>query len=83
MKNRKIDLTSVHNMNEPNIQECPYCGHDEYYIKMQYSGKGICRCRFDGKPTENGDLYDCLTDTVIGKFAHCSNCNKRIFRIKN
>lgn len=82
MKRTKVDLITVQNMNEPNLTECPYCGHDEYYVNVRYSGTGICICRFDGTETENGDIHDCLQGTIIGKFAHCCNCDKKIFRIK-
>lgn len=81
MKQDRVDLKTVHDMNDPDISECPYCGHDEYYIKMHYSGNGICRHRFDGESAENGDLYDCLNNTIVGKFAYCCNCDRRIFRI--
>lgn len=82
MKN-KVDLKTVNEITEPSLTECPYCGYDEYYIKVHYSGTGICRLRFDGDLAENGDLYDCLKDTIVGKFAYCCNCDKRIFRIKD
>lgn len=81
MSKNKVDLTTVQDMNEPNMTECPYCGHDEYYINYRYSGTGICRCRFDGEEAENGGMYDSLQNTVVGKFAYCCNCNKKIFRI--
>lgn len=79
----KVDLSTVQDERNPKITECPYCGHDEYYVNYRYSGVGAYRHRFDGKEAENGDMYDCLKDTVVGKFAYCCNCNKRIFRIKD
>lgn len=81
MSKNKVDLTTVQNMDNPNITECPYCGYDKYYVKMHYSGDGIYRYRFDGKPAENSDMYECLNETTIGKFAYCCNCNKKIIRI--
>lgn len=79
----KVDLTTVQDIEETNIAECPYCGHDEYYVNYRYSGTGAYRYRFDGEDAENGDMYDCLKGTVIGKFAYCCRCEKRIFRIKD
>lgn len=79
----KPDLTTVQDITGPNMTECPYCGNDEYYVNYRYSGTGAYRYRFDREEAENGDMYDCLKDTVVGKFAYCCNCDKRIFRIKN
>lgn len=79
----KVDLTTVQDENEPNITECPYCGHDEYYTNIRYSGLGIYRRRFDGEDANNEDMYDCLRNTTIGKFVYCCRCEKRIFRIKD
>lgn len=78
----KPDLTVVKGIEEPDMSECPYCGNDEYYIKLRYSGKGICRYRFDGEEADNEDLYDNVGDTLIGKFAYCAGCDKKIFRVK-
>ena len=80
---KQIDLSTVQDINEPNISECPYCGYSEYYVNYRYSGVGIYRYRFDGEEAENEDMYDCLRNTTIGKFAYCCNCHKKIFRIKD
>lgn len=80
---KKADLTNVQDIAKPDIAKCPYCGHDEYYVHYKYSGVGAYRYRFDGEEAENGDMYDCLKTTVIGKFAYCCRCNRRIFRIKD
>lgn len=82
MSKNKVDLTTVQDINMPGLTECPYCGHDEYYINYRYYGTGVCRSRFDGEEAENGDMYDCLKSTIVGKFGYCSKCQKRIFRIK-
>lgn len=81
MKN-KIDLSTVQEIESPHIASCPYCGHGEYYINYRYSGSGIYRYRFDGEEPDNTGMYDCLEEKVIGKFAYCCHCNKRIFRFK-
>lgn len=83
MKKSKADLKTVQDIESLSITECPYCGYDEYYIRYRYSGEGVYRYRFDGEEVENGDMYDCLQDKVVGKFAYCCNCEKKIFRIKD
>lgn len=79
---KKIDLKTVQDVGSPDIAECPYCGCEEFYVRVRYSGEGAYRYRFDGGDTHNEDMYDCLRYTTIGKFAYCCDCEKKIFRIK-
>lgn len=65
-----------------NIKECPYCGHDEYYIKQSYKGNCDFRIRFDGKEGDNGDMHDFATYKNISKYAWCSSCNKKLFELE-
>ena len=83
MAKNKVDLKTVQDVESPDISGCPYCGCDEYYTNVRYSGEGVYRYRFDGETAYNGEMYDCLKDTIMGKFAYCCDCNKRIFRIKD
>lgn len=83
MGKTKVDLKTTQDINNPNITKCPYCGCEEYYTKIRITGETIYRYRFDGNATDNGEMYDGLTDTIIGKFAYCSDCNRRIFRIED
>ena len=65
-----------------NITECPYCGHDEYYIKQYHSGYGTYYIRYDGEETENGDIYCALNDKTVSKYAWCGCCHKRLFKLE-
>ncbi len=82
MDKTKIDLSTINDTNNPGITKCPYCGHNEFYIKMRYSGTGFFYHSFDGKPAENSGMYDCITSSTVGKFAYCPKCGKKVFRIK-
>lgn len=65
------------------IKCCPYCGSEEYYIKQRY--KGVCNynMRFDGKEAENGGMWEDASFINTSKYAWCSECNKRLFKIED
>ncbi len=65
-----------------NITECPYCGHDEYYIKQYHSGYGNYYFRYDGEEAENGDMHNYLSSRNTSKYAWCGNCDKRLFKLE-
>jgi aromatic ring hydroxylase len=65
-----------------NIQECPYCGSEEYYTKERYKGECETNHRFDGRITENGAMYDCAEHSYKSKYAWCRNCDRRLFKIE-
>ena len=60
------------------LKKCPFCGHDEYYVKQYVYGSLICRERFDGKEAENGEMYDGLNTGKFSGRAYCSKCHKLI-----
>ena len=63
------------------MSECPYCGNNkEYYTKDFVSGRVNYEYRFDGEEADNTGVYDSLRHTS-GKYAYCSDCEKRLFRI--
>lgn len=64
------------------MKECPYCGHDEFYVKQSYHGVCEYNFRYDGKEAENGDMWEGATMKDITKYAYCNNCNKRLFLMK-
>lgn len=64
------------------MKECPYCGHDEFYIKKSYSGISEFDYRFDGEETDNGEFFDYASIKDITKYAYCKRCRKRLFPIK-
>lgn len=57
------------------LEGCPFCGNDEFYVKQYAYGTIICRKRFDGEVASNEDLYDCLNYKYSGR-AYCLNCDK-------
>ena len=64
------------------ITKCPKCGNDEFYVKMRISG--VCRYNvaLDGSLNAcNGEMYENTNTTLIGKYAYCNNCEKRLFEI--
>ena len=39
--------------------------------------------RFDmDDDVENGDMYDNAQSKIIGKYAYCNNCFKRLFKVE-
>ena len=65
-----------------NMKECPYCGCEEFFVLQSYSGTCECRFRYDGEEAENGDMYEFATHKDKTKYAHCSDCRKRLFPIE-
>lgn len=65
------------------MKECPYCGSDEYYTKEHVRGNVNHYVKFDGQPANNMELYDYLNHKVRSKYAWCSDCNKRLFKLSN
>lgn len=63
------------------IKSCPRCGSEEYYIKQSYKGTCNYKLRFDGKETENGDMHEYTEYTNTSKYAWCSECNERLFKL--
>lgn len=66
---------------KPPIDKCPYCGNkEEFYIKQQVHGCVQFRLRFDGGEAENGAMHEGISYTG-GKYAYCSQCGKRLFKM--
>jgi len=63
------------------MKECPYCGSEEYYIKQSFKGTCEYIFRFDGKEAENGHIHDNIQYKNTSKYAYCSECDKRLFKI--
>ena len=78
----KVDLKTIQDLNNPTINECPYCGCDVFYYKQHMVGNGYMYMRFDKEETDNGDMHEPLRYTPIGKFAYCHDCDKRVFRFR-
>lgn len=65
-----------------NIECCPYCGNESYYIKQSIKGTCDFYVRFDGEEAENGHIHDNLEYTNIVKYARCGKCDKRLFKLE-
>lgn len=66
-----------------NIKECPFCGHDTYFIKQRYSGYCEYQIRYDNEETDNGELLYGAEFKNVSKYAWCSNCRRRLFKIED
>jgi hypothetical protein len=63
------------------IDKCPHCGSDSgFYTKDYVCGSTRYYQRFDGTEEDNSEFYSPLEHRQ-GKYAYCSDCNKRIFKM--
>ena len=67
---------------DKNMNECPYCGHDEFFVTQSYSGICEYRFRYDGEVAENEDMHEGATYKDRTKYAYCCKCRKRLFLMK-
>lgn len=56
------------------LDKCPFCGCDTFYVKYHAEGTLKYRIRPDGSDAKNDDLYDTLLLTGE-KRVYCFNCN--------
>ena len=64
------------------IEECPYCGNDEFYVKQKVSGNIEYNYKLDGSiDAYNGDYIDYLNYKTTSKYTYCNNCRKKLFEI--
>lgn len=80
---KKVDLKTVHSLDNPPIKKCPFCGCEEFYINQYASGALEYHYRFDGEEAENSSFHEGLNYTNKGKFAYCTECRKRLFRYRD
>lgn len=65
-----------------NVKFCPYCGNTkEFYVRQSYSGNFNFYMRFDGLEGDNEDMYENAQHKITSKFAYCSKCHKKIFKL--
>lgn len=57
------------------LEKCPFCGCDTFYVIYHAEGTLKYRIRPDGSDAKNDDLYDTLLLTG-GKRVYCDGCNK-------
>lgn len=56
------------------LENCPFCGYDEFYTNDYYKGTSIFYQRFDDEEaTDNSQMYDGLTH-IQGVRAYCGKC---------
>ena len=66
------------------IKECPYCGYDEIYVKATYSGSCNYHIKLDGSlDAYNGEMFDYANMKIKSKYAFCSNCDKKLFKVSD
>ena len=64
------------------ISECPHCGSDEIYVKATYSGNCDYHMKLDGSlEAYNGEMYDYATMKIRSKYAFCSDCDRKLFKL--
>ncbi|EAT0477620.1 hypothetical protein AB4F40_004461 [Salmonella enterica] len=63
------------------VQKCPHCGYDEFYVRATVSGTTSIFYRFDGQDGDNTHMWDYVT-TTEKKTAFCGNCQKRLGTIQ-
>lgn len=62
------------------LTECPHCGGDEYFVRVQYRGSGKTASNFNGSAGfDNSGMYDDLV-SMPGKIAYCRDCERPIAR---
>lgn len=59
------------------LTECPYCGHDEYYRVVVFSGESWWRYKFNGEETDNSGYWDSCKERTL-RTMYCCECNKRV-----
>ena len=69
------------NNQHTDLMQCPFCGCDTFYSKDYITGATITYHRYDGKETENGQMYEHVKHTT-GKYAYCTDCDKRLFNME-
>lgn len=63
------------------LEECPYCGYDEYYYMQYVKGKISFHEKFDSDSEEsanNTEMWDGVNYGKKLKTIHCANCHKKI-----
>lgn len=63
------------------VDECPYCGHDEFYCYQTVKGKIAVREKFDLESKEdatNTEMWDGIGFGKKFKTAYCGNCHEKV-----
>ena len=63
------------------ITECPYCGSGTIKIKQHISGDGEYYVDLASGEVEGSELHSYLRYKNTHKYALCTDCGKRLFKI--
>ena len=63
------------------IKECPRCGGTMFTVKQRISGIGEYYVNMETGEIESTELHNGLTYKNTGKYAVCTDCGKRLFKI--
>jgi len=63
------------------IKECPYCGGGSITIKQNISGHGEYYVDLKTGETEASELHGSLRYKNRSKYAICTDCGKRLFKV--
>lgn len=59
------------------LESCPHCGGDTYYVKLRVTGVIRENHRFDGRRADNTSMWD-ETRTRQMRTVWCTDCDKPI-----
>lgn len=65
------------------INKCPKCGSKTFDVKQYISGYGTYTVDMESGDIDCDGLYDSLSCKNVRKYAICSVCRKRLFKIDN
>ena len=57
------------------LENCPFCGCEEYFEKSRLTGYVQYFIRFDGEETDNSNMYDTTRTMPNGK-VYCGECER-------
>lgn len=65
------------------ISKCPYCGGKEIVIKQYMHGYGEYYVDLETGDIDATELHSGLRYRNTGKYAICTDCGKRLFKVDN
>ncbi len=65
------------------IKECPKCGSKTFTVRQYIHGYGEYYVNLDDGEVESTELHSNLYYKNSGKYAVCTDCGKRLFKIDN
>ena len=65
------------------MSECPRCGSRTITIKQKISGIGEYYVDLETGEIESTELHSYLRYRNINKYAICTDCGKRLFKVDN